>query len=246
MRQPTAHFWHNSPYMHFGNLRQLLLNPRPRILWLACLLLVFQLAAAAEGTSTVSFTFDFPGSQPEHYFISVSSDGHATYESDGKLSPESEASDPFHLDFNLAPPTSTRVFELAKRARYFEGKIDSGKRGLASTGVKTLAFKDAHKSTEATYNYSPMSAVQELTQFFQSLSTTLEFGRRLEYYHRYQKLALDDELKRMEEMAKQDSLEELAAVAPILQQIANDPSVINVVRARAQRLLELSGTGGGR
>jgi hypothetical protein len=79
--------------------------------------------------------------------------------------------------------------------------------------------------------------VQELTNLFQSLSTTLEFGRRLEYYHRYQKLALDDELKRMEEMAKQNSLAELSAVAPVLQQVASDPSVINPVRVRAQRLL---------
>ena len=44
-----------------------------------------------------------------------------------------------------------------------------------------------------------MVAVQQLTQLFQSLSTTLEFGRRLEYFHRYQKLALDEELKRMED-----------------------------------------------
>ena len=37
--------------------------------------------------------------------ISVSSDGHSNYESDGKLSPDSDA-DPFHLDFSLSPDTS--------------------------------------------------------------------------------------------------------------------------------------------
>jgi hypothetical protein len=71
----------------------------------------------------------------------------------------------------------------------------------------------------------------------------LEFGRRLDYYHRYQKLALDDELKRMEEMAQQNNLPELAAVAPILQKLAQDRSVINPVRARAERLLERAGAG---
>jgi len=35
----------------------------------------------------------------------------------------------------------------------------------------------------------------------------------------------------------------LAALVPILQQIANDNSVINPVRARAQRLLERSEAG---
>ena len=85
--------------------------------------------------------------------------------------------------------------------------------------------------------------MQQLTQLFQNLSATLEFGRRLEYFHHYQKLALDEELKRMEEMAKQNGLIELSALGPILQQIANDNSVINPVRARAQRLLERAGVG---
>ena len=80
--------------------------------------------------------------------------------------------------------------------------------------------------------------MQELTNLFQNMSTTLEFGRRLDYDHRYQKLALDEELKRMEDMAKGNSLEEIQAVEPILRRIAADPSVINVVRARAQRLAE--------
>jgi hypothetical protein len=189
----------------------------------------------------VTFTLDFPGSEPSHYVISVLSDGRATYDSDGKLSPESEG-DLFHLDFSVTPATGKRIFDLARRAHYFEGEIDSRKSKLASTGAKTLTYKDGQRSISATYNYSPLSAVQQLTQLFQNLSTTLEFGRRLQYFHRYQKLALDEELKRMEEMDKGNGLEEVAAIVPILEQIANDPSVINPVRARAQRMVERAGS----
>ena len=203
--------------------------------------LVVSIPALAQETAVVTFTLDFPGSEPSHYVISVSSDGHSTYESDGKLSPESEA-DPFHLDFSLSPGTSKTIFDLAKRAHYFQGQIDSNKRNLASTGAKTLTYKDAQQTGTATYNYSPIPAVQQITQLFQSLSLTLEYGRRLQYYHRYQKLALDEELKRMEEMANENSLEELPAVVPILQRIATDASVINPVRARAQRMIERAGT----
>ena len=89
-----------------------------------------------------------------------------------------------------------------------------------------------------------MPAVQELTTFFQGLSTTLEFGRRLDYYLRYQKLALDEELKKMEEMSNSGELDEISAVAPVLQKIVDDPAVIKVVRARAQRMLQPAGTGG--
>jgi hypothetical protein len=45
----------------------------------------------------------------------------------------------------------------------------------------------------------------------------------------------------MEEMAKEKSLEEVQAIAPLLQQIATDQTVLNVSRARAQRLLLASG-----
>ncbi len=84
--------------------------------------------------------------------------------------------------------------------------------------------------------------MQQITQLFQSLSTTLEFGRRLEYFHRYQKLALDEELKRMDDADSRSDLEEMAAVVPILQRIVTDTSVINPVRARAQRMIERAGS----
>ncbi|MGH9504732.1 MAG: hypothetical protein ACRD20_17910 [Terriglobales bacterium] len=213
------------------------------MLWLLLLVLALPLAARAQQTAVVTFTLDFPGSEPSHYSISVSSDGHSTYDSDGKLSPDSEG-DPFHLDFSMSPETRSRIFALAERAHYFQGEIDSRKKNLASTGAKTLTYKDSSRSGTGTYNYSPVAAVQQLTQLFQNLSATLEFGRRLQYFHRYQKLALDDELKRMEEAASGHGLEELAAVAPILQEIASDTSVINPVRARAQRMIDRMGSAG--
>jgi hypothetical protein len=193
---------------------------------------------------TVTFTFDFPGSEPDHYFISVSEDGRASYDSDGKLSPDSDGSETFHLDFTVSPAGRARVFDLAKRAHYFDGQIDSKNKKLALTGTKTLTYKDAQKSTSATYNYSPVVSVEDLTTFFQSLSTTLEFGHRLDYHLHYQKLALDEELKNMEEVANSGGLVEISTVAPVLQKIEDDPAVIKVVRARAQRMLELAGTGG--
>jgi hypothetical protein len=205
--------------------------------------LLLSLTAFAGTSATVTFTLDFPGSEPDHYVISADANGRGTYDSTGKLSADVEDAEPFHLDFSLTPSTQERIFDLAKRAHYFDGKIDSGKKNIASTGVKTLAYKDSDRSSQATYNYSPNPAVQQLTALFQNLSTTLEFGRRLVYFHRFQKLALDQELKRMEEMAGENSLEGLSAIAPILQKIAADNSVINVDRARAQRLLALGSAG---
>ena len=191
---------------------------------------------------TVTFTCDFPGSEPDHYVISIADDGAATYDSNSKLSSESDTEDSFHSDFTISPVARTRVFDLARRSHYFEGEIDTKNKKLASTGVKVLTYKDEQKSTRGTYNYSPVPSVQELTTFFQGLSTTLEFGHRIGYDLHYQKLALDDELKKMEEMSHSGSLEEISAIAPVLQKIVDDPAVMNVVRGRAQRLLQAAGS----
>jgi len=192
---------------------------------------------------TVTFTCDFPGSEPSHYGVSVSSNGHSSYISDGKLTKDSDPDGPFTIDLTVSEPTVTRIFDLAKSAGYFEGNLDLKKKKIAFTGDKTLTYTDAQRNTSASYNYSPVPAVQELTTLFQRLSATLEFGRRLEYDYRYQKLALDEELKRMEDAFARGSLLEVPAAAPVLSKIMQDPTVINTVRARAQRLLEHANPG---
>jgi len=219
---------------------------RAGYLWLLCLALCIPGWSQRRPTASpsVSFIFDFPGSAPAHYGISVASDGHASYVSDGKLTKDADSDQPYTLDFTLSQPFVDRVFELARQARYFEGNIDSKKKNIASTGDKTLMYKDAQKDTIATYNYSSVPAVQELTGMFQNLSTTLEFGHRLEYDYRYQKLALDQDTKAMENSAARGELVELPAIATVLHKIADDPSVINVVRARTERFLEHPATPG--
>ncbi len=187
--------------------------------------------------ASITFSLDFPQSIPDHYVLTVSSDRRASYESTGKLTPQSDPGDPFHDEFTMSAETSKKIFDLAAKAKYFEGQVDSGNKKLASTGVKVLTYVEGARKTEATYNYSPIPAVQQITAIFQNISSTLEFGRRLEFYHHHQKLALEEELKRMEEMARSKSLEEIQALAPILQSIIADRSVLNVTRARAQRLL---------
>jgi hypothetical protein len=216
----------------------------PRLFQILCLLIVSSLLAysrTAPAPAVVTFTLDFPASQPEHYSIRVQSDGSGRYQSSGRLSADSDQIDSFDLGFTVAAETRQRIFELAAKAGYFQKDVDSHHKGLAFTGKKTLSYQDARRSGEATYNYSSNPAVQDLTSLMQNLSATLEFGHRLQYDHHYQKLALDEELKRMEEMARGNELAEVAAIQPILDQIIADPSVINVTRARAQRLLERAG-----
>jgi hypothetical protein len=210
---------------------------------IACLLVLSSILSdpQTEAAPVVTFTVDFPASQPEHYSIRIQSDGPAHYHSTGRLSDDSDDTDSFDFDFTAAPDTRQKIFDLAAKAGYFQKNVDSRRKDLAFTGKKTLSYKDARRSGESSYNYSAIPAVQELTGLLQSLSATLEFGHRLQYDRHYQKLALDEELKRMEEMARSNELVEVTAIQPILGEIIADQSVINVTRARAQRLLERAG-----
>jgi hypothetical protein len=202
-------------------------------------LLLFSVAASAQPSPTamITFSIDFPGSIPEHYRLEIRPTGLCHYESSGRLSPEVDYQESYAADVVLSAAGRARMFDLAAQAHYFEGEIDYRKRRLANTGAKTLSYSDGQRNTRASYNYSEIVPVQQLTQQIQRIATTLEFGRRLLYYHRYQRLALEDELKRMEEMARGNTLEEVQAVAPMLAKIAADATVLNVSRVRAQRLL---------
>ena len=188
---------------------------------------------------SVSYAQDFEGANPSHYEITIGHDGHGTYISNGQLSRDAQPADLTPVAFTVSDKVKEQVFDLAKRAHYFDEKVDSGRSNIANTGAKTLSYRDEKRTTKATYNYSEIPAIQEETSIFQNLSTTLEFGRRLTFFHKYQKLALDDELKRMDDLRRDGMLGDVQAIAPILREIANDQRVMNVSRSRALRLLAI-------
>jgi hypothetical protein len=171
--------------------------------------------------------------------MSVNSDGRAKYESRTRISSDSEDRETYETEFEFSPANRARIFNLAAQARYFAGKVDSGNRKIAFTGTKKLTYKDGSRTNTAEYNYTSVTPVQQLTAFFQSVAATLEFGRRLAHHYRYQKLALNGELKRLEAQVQDNQVGELQALEPILREIFEDTSVINIDRARAQRLIEL-------
>lgn len=216
------------------------------------LLLVFALALVAqvpnlhpEQTFTpepiVSFSLEFSGAIPPYYSISVESTGKSAYRSSPV--PGDMAGDPYITKFVVSEPARNRIFGLAKKLHYFKGDYEYHKGRLANTGIKTLYYTDEKRNNSTEYNYSSNQDIQELTRLFQGISTTMEFGRRLTYYYDHQKLGLDEELKRMDQMAQEGGLEELQAVAPILQKIAADPQVMHIDQQHAQRLLQMASAG---
>jgi hypothetical protein len=219
-------------------------NRRRRLRIFALALIVLATTSSWAGDAAkITFSLDFPGSQPERYSIAVDAEGHSRFECSARISADSDDRETYELKFEITPANRARIFDLAAQANYFSGKVDSGNRKLAFTGAKKLVYEDGEQNSSASYNYSSVVPVAQLTGLFQRMASTLDYGRRLAYFHRYQKLALDDELKRMESQAKGNELSELQAVRPVLQAIIDDSTVINVVRSRAQRLVEMGKAG---
>jgi hypothetical protein len=195
----------------------------------------------------------FPGVIPAHFSVAVESTNRAAYRSDDIGTQGVSASskgDPFEQKFTVSETTRTRIFQLAKQANYFRGNFNYTKGRIANTGAKTLSYSEGPEDWfgkptngvryETTYNYSENTAIQELTAIFQNISNTLELGQRLNHLHRFDRLGLDAELKRAEEMAKSGQLLELQAILPALQQVVDDSSVLHIARERAQQLIRLA------
>lgn len=193
------------------------------------------LRAQTNTAPALTFTLDFPGSDPAHYTLTIASDGHGSYESDGKLLLQSQPGNKSQINFVLSAAAKDKIFNLARQIRSSDQRKEKHK--VASTGTKTLSFDDGQNAVKITYDYSPVENVRNLTILMQHLANTLEFGRRLQYEHQYQKLALADDMKYMDDQFQQGMLLDVHAIASVLQQIIDDPSVINGARMRAQQLL---------
>jgi hypothetical protein len=168
----------------------------------------------------------------------VASTGNASFESEETPAQGNVPGDAYMVKFIVSPPTAKHLFDLARALNYFQGNFEFRNR-VANMGAKTLTYSDTSRQTQTSFNYSVNPQLQELTRLFQNLANSLEFGRRLDYLHRHDKLGLEAELKMMEEQAKGKNLAELQVDEGILRQISDDHSVMNISRKRADRLLQM-------
>ena len=223
-------------------------------LLLAAASLLFALSGAAQpqpspasppAQASVTFDFDWHDGIPwQTYSITVQADGKTHFQ--GLPAPDEAGgdTDPFQQDFTLSDANRQMVFDLARKLNYFRGDYDSHLKKIAQTGRKTLEYKSAETQGSTTYNYSPNPDVQKLTNFFQGIATTLDYGRKLAFQYRFDKLGMEQRLKELEGLQANHFVKELDALAPILRKIANDPNLMRISRQTAQQLLKGMNTPG--
>ena len=105
-------------------------------------------------------------------------------------------------------------------------------------------YKSAQVQGSSTYNFSENPNVQQLTQIFLGLATTVDYDRKLAWNYRFDKLGLDQQLRELEQLQDAHQLEELSILEPILRKIAADPNLMHISRQSAQHLLKTLGASG--
>jgi hypothetical protein len=191
--------------------------------------------------AVVRFTFDHEEMEIPHYSFEVDSTGHATYKSVGK--PEADGQpETLEKQFTLNEKTRDRIFELAKKADYFNGNFDFTKNKIAFTGKKTLAYSDATHNGTTTVNWSENPSITELNSIFQGISATLEAEPRLNRLRRYDKLGLNAELATLERQAQLGFLKEIVLIEGVLREISQDGNIMGLARKRADHLLQIAAT----
>ncbi len=192
--------------------------------------------------ATVVFTRAFGRTRPRYYSIALDSAGDAAYEYVPSSDQQSGA--PYRVDFHASAALHDKVFHITEQLKFFkipDSEIRSAPSSenlaiLENQPIETLAFREGSVDNEITYHQSRNPLIQQLTKIFEDLYNTLDFGRRLSDLHQNRNPELATELKRMQQMSEHGQLEELSAVAPILQSIASDPKEDKDVRDRAEAI----------
>jgi len=194
--------------------------------------------APATGEASVGFNFEWSDGFPwQSYSIRVQSDGKTHF--NGTPNPSQAGdTDPVQVDFIISETNRQKIFDSARRLNYFQGEYNSHLKHIAQTGAKTLMYKSVQVQGSSTYNYSENQDVQQLTQLFLGLATTISYGQKLAWSYRYDKLGLDQLLHELEDLQAGHQVEELTAIEPMLRKIADDANLMHISRESAQHLLK--------
>jgi hypothetical protein len=177
---------------------------------------------------SVTFTKEFPGSQPAYVSLTVRESGESLYRTDPDETP---------VQFQLSPDSSQQIFALARKMDLFRGASLESNRKVAQMGKKTFAFEGGSERTAASFNHTENTDALALASLFERLSQTRQHLDKLEYLLRFDRLGIVKELLQVEIDLNQDRLLEPALLLPVLEKIQGNRSLVNVAQGRAAQIV---------
>lgn len=199
-------------------------------------LLALVISAGTAYAQEVSFHFERPATTQTPYTFRLLPDGTGTYEANVPALPNQPAAE-VRVPLAVSAATAQKVFAEVRGLHFFAHPCTSRAKGIADTGSKTLSYMGPDGAGTCTFNYTENRAVQDLLTTFQGMAVTLEEGRKLAFFHRYDRLSLATEMTYLYEAAQSGRALEMGNIAGELRSLADDTEVLERVRSRAATLL---------
>ena len=179
---------------------------------------------------TITYRRVFQGSTPEFVEIALRQDGSARAD----VRQLSEAVSP--QEFQVGAEMRGKIFDLARELHNFQHADLDTHRRMAYLGEKTFRWEKGAEAYETKYNYTVDAKASQLQRIFDNLAQEQADLGMLEQQSRYDRLGIDDALRRFEDHLRQHALPEPARFLPVLDRIAQDSRLLEMARQRARSL----------
>jgi hypothetical protein len=188
----------------------------------------------------IAVDFSNPGLSPSHWTLSLHPDGSGHFRSEmGSVAADSDGEMQIpnvNRDIQLSPRFAETVFETAQHHSWFNESCESHLK-VAFQGIKTLSYSGPDGSGSCAFNFSRDKDIQGLGDSFVAVAETILEGVRLEMLLQHDPLGLDREIQTLSQAAQDGRAQQICVIRGILERLAQDDNVLEMVRKRARTLL---------
>jgi hypothetical protein len=200
-------------------------------------LLVLLACTLGAQVPTLTFTKEFPRSQPPYLSVVITKAGALEY--------KEAVNDELPVKAQMTQGDAAALFDLAQQLDFFRTPLESGLK-VANTGKKTFRYDDGTgKTSEAVFNYSTNVLAQQLLNHFEQIAESERAYIDLERTARFDKLGVNDALAEIEALWLKKELAAPLQFVPLLNRVANHESYMHLARERAARLRDQFQAGAG-
>ena len=195
---------------------------------------------APVNSAVVTVEYSNPALSPSNWKLTLHPDGSGHFTSQmGTVppDPQSEIRLPnLDRDVQLSPKFAGSVFATARQHDWFNEDCDSHMK-VAFSGWKRLSYSGPEGKGSCTFNYSKDRQIERLGDSFMAVAQTIFSGARLEMLLQHDPLGLDKEIDSLARAAKDGRAQQICSIRGILERLAQDGQVMNLVRKQARNLL---------
>jgi len=176
---------------------------------------------------------------PSHWKLSLHRDGSGYFRSETGAAidnPGKMRTPSISRAIQLSPAFAASVFQFAQHHSFFNTACESHMK-VAYQGDKTLSYSGPDGKGTCTYNYSRDRDIESFGENLTAVAETIIEGVRLETLLQHDPLGLDKEIQNLSDAAQSGRAQQLCVIRTILERLAQDDHVLDLVRKRAKALL---------